>query len=417
MDRLIAGIKTPITVTADVRNRLLRTWPDTVLYEQGWRGPSLAPGQRACTVRDQGQDSPQGRAYPWPHSFPLGQPNAEELASVFGDVVNLVNIWREQARKASLSLTWRQRRVHGTEQQLPTHLVVNDIDSAARITGWRPLLATARTRARILIEQHPHMQAAPNVLRKILDYSEVDFELLNRAARWFAARAAAGTLEPLTPRQVPIEGMHAKWLSTRQGLVQNLAGIDDLGLLPPHPPRLHFTYLDPGHLTADGRRHDCATVGDPAALPYIPRIVIISENKDTAIHFPPLTAGVAVEGNGRGGATAASFRWITNANTVFYWGDIDADGFEILNEFRAAGVKAQSLLMDHVAYEKWERYGTNIDRHGKPLQARTPRETPHLTQSERALYENLCSPSWTRHRRVEQERIPLHIAREAVSIG
>jgi hypothetical protein len=416
MDRLIAGIKTPTAVTADVKNRLLRTWAETVLYEQGWQGTDPTPGSQAGTVRNQGEDPPQGGASPWPHSFPLGQPNAGELASAFGDVVHLVSIWREQAKKENLSLTWRQRRVHGTEQQLPTHLVVNDIDSAARITGWRTPLATARTRARILVEQHPDMRAAPNALRKILDYSEADFELLSRAAQWFAARATAGNLEPLTPRQVPIEGLHAKWLNTRQALVQNLAGVDDLGLLPPHPPRLHFTYLDPDHLASGGRRHDCATVGDRTSLPYLPRIVIISENKDTAIHFPPLTAGVMVEGNGRGGSTAASFSWITNADTVFYWGDIDADGFEILNEFRAAGVTAQSLLMDHFAYERWERYGTNIDRHGKPLQARTPRETPHLTPAERAIYENLCSPTWTRHRRIEQERIPLHIALDAVSV-
>ncbi|WIX83479.1 DUF2220 family protein [Amycolatopsis carbonis] len=345
----------------------------------------------------------------------MGQPGAAKLASSFGDVADLVAAWRKQADQDDLTLSWRGRRVHSTDQQLPTHLVVPDIDTAARITSWREGLETARTRARVLLEQHPDLRAAPTVLRKVIDYDATDFDLLLRAARWFADRAAAGTVGVLTPRQVPIEGLHAKWLNTRHALVRSLSGVDDLGLLPPHPPRLHFTYLDPAHLAAGGRRHDCATVGDRIQLPYAPRLVVISENKDTAIHFPPLSYGVAVEGSGRGGSTAATFEWITGADAVIYWGDMDADGFEILDEFRAVGVPARSLFMDHAAYDRWEPYGTDVDRHGKPLQPRAPRPAPYLTSAERTLYEDLCSPSWRHHRRIEQERIPLDLARAAVS--
>ncbi|MGW4489013.1 Wadjet anti-phage system protein JetD domain-containing protein [Amycolatopsis sp. NPDC004368] len=408
MDRAVAGIKTPRTALADVRARLMRTWPETVLKEQGWRQDS-EDGDVAKTI------GPRGEPPSWPHPFPLGQPGSAKLASSFGDVVDLVTAWRKQEDQDGLTLSWRGRRVHGTDQQLPTHLVVPDIDTAARITSWQTGLETARARARVLLEQHPDVRAAPTVLRKVIDYDATDFDLLLRAARWFADRAAAGTVEVLTPRQVPIEGLHAKWLDTRHALVRSLAGIDDLGLLPPHPPRLHFTYLDPAHLAAGGRRHDCATVGDRIQLPYTPCVVVISENKDTAIHFPPLSHGVAVEGSGRGGSTAASFEWITGADAVIYWGDMDADGFEILDEFRAVGVPARSLFMDHAAYDRWEPYGTDVDRHGKPLQPRAPRPTPYLTSVERTLYEDLCSPSWDQHRRIEQERIPLHLARAAVS--
>jgi hypothetical protein len=46
---------------------------------------------------------------------------------------------------------------------------------------------------------------------------------------------------------------------------------------------------------------------------------------------------------------------------VVYWGDMDADGLEILDGFRAAGVPAVSILMDAAAYEAWEHFGTNVD--------------------------------------------------------
>ncbi|WP_083364086.1 Wadjet anti-phage system protein JetD domain-containing protein [Microterricola viridarii] len=49
-----------------------------------------------------------------------------------------------------------------------------------------------------------------------------------------------------------------------------------------------------------------------------------------------------------------------------------------------------------------------------PSAAREPRPVPHLTADERALYLDLVHPSWARKRRVEQERIPLPMARATV---
>ncbi|CRK61951.1 FIG005429: hypothetical protein [Alloactinosynnema sp. L-07] len=254
-----------------------------------------------------------------------------------------------------------------------------------------------------MARRYPHLTQPARVLVAVDGLSDVDFDLLCRAADWFAVNDATG----LTPRQVPIAGMHAKWLNTRQALVMDLAGVENLRLAPAHPARIHFTYLDPAHRSAGGRRYDSATVGDRVPLSYQPEIVIISENKDTAIHFPELAGGLSVEGVGRGGGTAAAFDWITGAPRVFYWGDMDADGLEILDGFRAAGVPARSILMDQNTYESWEQFGTSLDRHGKPLGPRTARPVPHLTETERALYHQIISPNWTRHRRIEQERIPL----------
>jgi hypothetical protein len=314
-----------------------------------------------------------------------------------------------------LTLRFRARRVSGTDQELPTHLNVPDLESAARICAgdWPARIVRGRKRAALLGQHYPHVAQPARVLAAVDGLSDVDFDLLLRAADWFAVNDATG----LTPRQVPIEGLHAKWLNTRQALVTELAGVETLRLAPAHPARIHFTYLDTEHRAGGGRVHDSATVGDRIALPYRPEVVIISENKDTAIHFPELAGGVSVEGVGRGGGTAAAFDWITHAPNVFYWGDMDADGLEILDGFRAAGVPATSILMDQGTYEAWEQFGTSLDRHGKPLGSRDARPVPYLTEAERSLYHQLISPAWTRHRRIEQERIPLSVALEQVSRG
>lgn len=114
---------------------------------------------------------------------------------------------------------------------------------------------------------------------------DLNFSLLLTVADWFRANAADG----LTPRQVPVPGVQAKWLNTRRPVVELLTG-RPLNLAPRHPARIHLTYLDPEHLAAGSRRFDSATVGDMMRPAYPPE-VIITENKDTAIHFLPQPAG------------------------------------------------------------------------------------------------------------------------------
>ena len=145
-------------------------------------------------------------------------------------------------------------------------------------------------------------------------------------------------------------------------------------------------------------------------------MVIISENKDTAVAFPAVTGGVCVEGGGFGGAAAAALPWLVEAPLLVYWGDIDAAGFEILDGFRADGVPAVSMLMDLVTFERYERYGTSLDRRGTPLGPGTRRDLPHLDAAERAMYHALTDPAWKRHRRIEQERIPLADALAALRL-
>jgi hypothetical protein len=374
-------VKTPEVVLADVARRLSNRW--------------------AADVAQEGPPS-------WPHEFPLGQPTGTELAGGFAEVPRHVATWRAWATERGVTLRARTRRVLGTDQELPTHVLVPDLDTAAVLvgTGWPERIGRGRTRAHALRAAYPHVSSVGRLVATLDQMSDVDVDLLRRAADWFAISDASG----LTPRQVPIEGLHAKWLNTRRALVRELANVPELGLLPPHPARLHFTYLDPAYLASGARRHDSATVGDTTCPAYRPTVVVISENKDTALHLLPVPGGISVEGVGRGGSTAAAFPWLTDAPAVFYWGDMDADGLEILDGFRAAGVPARSLLMGPQAYEQWERFGTNEDPRGRPLTARTPRPTPFLITDERALYEQLVDPDWTRNRRIEQERIPLAVA-------
>ena len=380
-------MKQPAEIIDEIERRLMRTWAHTLAGES-----------------DEAV---------WPHRFSLSTASSQAIGANFATVVKWVDDWRAWARRFDVELVDRGRRIGVVTHSIPSQLVVPSIDEAARIRGaeWPSRLQRGRDRLAVLRQRFPELAVLSGLLRAVDGYDDIDFELLLRAGAWFSENSAEG----LTPRQVPLEGFHAKWLNTSQHLVAILAGKPGLGLAGNHPSRIHFSYLDPDHLAAGGRKHDSASVGDCFAPAYAPQIVIISENKDTAVNFPELEGAISIEGDGSGAKTFASFDWLVHAPVLIYWGDMDADGLEIVDDFRAAGVPARSIFMNTASFNRWERFGTNVDKRGRALTSRKPRSVPHLTDEEHTLYLDLIDASWSRARRIEQERIPLPVARAMVA--
>ena len=380
-------MKTPAAVTKDIERRLINHWQSEVV--------GAAEGGKPA----------------FPHAFPLGRAASADLRADYGAVHALTVSWQEWAKGNGVELAYTSRIAKGgTRQVVPTHVLVASIEQAAAIVGngWQHRMARGRDRLAVLLDRRPTLDqaTASRVLRLVDGYADIDFALLLGVVDWY--RANPSLARGLTPRQVPIPGVHAKWLQAHRPAVLALTGLDDLGLLPAHPARIHFTYLDPAHRVSGRRVHDSATVGDAFSPVYRPEVVVISENKDTAIYFPALAGGISVEGVGRGGRTLAAFEWIKHAPTVVYWGDMDRDGYEILEGYRTDFDRdLDSILMDMRAYEEFEPFGTDTDQNGRELAAGRARVADRLRPSERTVYELLVGAEHPRHRRVEQERIPL----------
>lgn len=358
----------------------------------------------------------KGEPADWPLRVALGRPSADELAQNMAAVSDYVARLRTWESDAGFEVTWTQRQAGGL-QVIPTHVVVRDVDVAAHMLGRdaERRLAMLRERAGRIRESSPGLDASEmeHVLRATKAWDDVDFALLLDAGRWFADHDARG----LTPRQVPLAGFHAKWLNARQrrSLVAMLAGKEGLGLLEP-PASVAFSYLDERHLEGGGRRFDLYVLGDTWFLPYHPDVAVIVENKDSYRYFPTFSRGVCIFGAGWSGAShVRELPWLRDVAHVFYWGDMDADGLEILNGYREGGLEVSSILMDLPSYRRYERFGTSAVTGKRALETRVRKDLPCLTADERKLYDLLCDPAHKGHRRVEQERIPLEDARAALS--
>jgi len=347
----------------------------------------------------------------WPYRFPLGRPTRGQVTHQFGTVQRWAFDWREWAGSHGFTLEWEGRLSGASHEQLPTHLLVPDVNTAADLQpGWRQRLARGRARYATLTARFPDAPAA-QVVRAVDEWADTDVELLLAAADWFQANPASG----LSPRQVPVEGLHSKWLAGHGSQVLALTGLGTLGLVEPRSTPVHFTYLDPAHLAAGGRRHDSVVPGDRTRPAYQPRLVLICENKDSAIVFPDLAGAVAVQGGGKAGpAFIPGVDWMAGAGDVIYWGDLDAAGFEIVNAYRQAGMNLRTILMDLPTLAEYRRFAATTDTKGRLLPYEPHRDLRFLTGPEREAYEALTDPDGGWPVRVEQERIPLDAAVEAV---
>jgi hypothetical protein len=370
-------LKQPGDVLAEIQRRLDRTWHESIAGDES----------------------------NWPHAFPLGTPVGEELQRTFAAVQQEVFAWRDWSAARSASLRFATRRVAGTDQTLPTHLHVPDVQTAAKLCGHDRTARIARGQVRFarVRDEFPHA-ATGKLIRQLDAYTDVDFDLLLTAAHWFSEHTATG----LTPRQVPIEGLHSKWLNARRQQVLTLAGLETLGLIEDRPHPVSFVYLDPAHIAAGRRRFDSVVPGDMMTPHYLPRVVLISENKDTAVWFPPVPDGVAVQGDGLAGAAKISqVEWMRGAERLVYWGDIDAHGFEILNCYRERGLAVETILMDARTLTRYARFAASTDAHGQRLQRAAQKSLPHLTAAEREAYLMVTAPDGDHPHRLEQERLPL----------
>ena len=122
--------------------------------------------------------------------------------------------------------------------------------------------------------------------------------------------------------------------------------------------------------------------------------VMIVENKITFLTLPPLIGTVAIWGQGFAVSMVEYATWL-HSRDVFYWGDLDAAGLQILNRLRRYCPTARPLLMDAATLEQFQPFWVAAS----PVASQV---LQHLSFSEQALFDHLVA----RDLRLEQERIP-----------
>jgi len=338
-----------------------------------------------------------------PIIFPAGAPPADyhTLRAAVAKLLDGAKGPRSYGYRVELET--RQTRAHGT-QSLPTRIVIDTSADLLQLTGKvaefnRFERDCALIRIRLpqlhewLLENPQHVIAQhgawPDLLR-VCAY----FLLYPRPELYI--------------RELPIE-VHTKFIETHTGILRRLLD----ALLPPgaiaesetqferryglrvKEPLVRLRFLDPAVQAQCGMplSEIAAPVTQLATLPLgTPRCLIV-ENEMTFLTLPPLPNVVALWGKGFAVEALAGLVWMHDC-AIWYWGDFDAQGFQILSQLRALFPHTISLLMDHATFEAFRSFAGVAPPTGATI-------LPHLTAHEHALFEWLAREQL----RLEQEHL------------
>lgn len=121
--------------------------------------------------------------------------------------------------------------------------------------------------------------------------------------------------------------------------------------------------------------------------------VYIVENKVNFLTFPLIPNSIVIWGKGYGVASIKESELLKSTELI-YWGDLDAQGFEILSQFRSYFGQVKSLLMDKATFDNYFEKECGI-----PSKINVKL---NLTTEEEELYQYIKVNNY----RLEQEKIP-----------
>ena len=124
----------------------------------------------------------------------------------------------------------------------------------------------------------------------------------------------------------------------------------------------------------------------------------ITENLINFLTLPAQNNGLAIFGSGYAIQALKSVAWLSHC-PIFYWGDLDVEGFKILSQLRSHFPQTISIMMDVQTFETFQEFAV-------PDSSGSAGTLSYLTAEEQTLYTYLSLHG----KRLEQEHISQNYA-------
>lgn len=338
-----------------------------------------------------------------PLAFPAGKPSTE-FASLRAEVQRL-QAEEKIATRPGYRIEWQTLHKRSlSTQTLPVRVVLDAPEDLLTLCEKEAEFAHFRQDVALMRTLVPQLEGwVERFPRKLIEQHD-SWPGLLAVCRYFQEHPRPG----LYIRELPIS-VHTKFVEQRQGILRELLDFilptDTIAFDAPtfqqryglreEETLVHIRFLD-DQLRARYAlplNELCVPCSQLAGLDFSGQICVMTENKMTFLTLPPLPNTIAILGGGFKVGSLAALSWLRDC-PIIYWGDLDAQGFQILSQLRSIFPHVISLMMDEATLAAFAEFCVS----GTPCRVRL---LPHLTAEEHALFLRLAQEE----HRLEQERI------------
>ena len=337
----------------------------------------------------------------------------ELLKSGFDKLIQWSDAWKSSM--LSKFIDYRLYKWTSSTQNIPNKVVITNLSDWLKLITELKDFNSVKKKALIIIKDHPGLTS---IIGKSWDYllthDKDDIQLMSQTISWFMKNTPAEVYE----RQVPIAGIHTKWLSARRKTIslylrklqKSSSDYYELTGIVKKPNRIRMRILCPKIRKIFGNICDVeAPIEEMEKLQINPKIVLVMENLITGLAIQDIECAIVIFRIGYDVRTLSSLPWFTSASYRYYWGDIDTNGFYMLGLLRTK-VAVQSLMMTKEIFDNHQKL-CSFEASVKQVNDKFKYTTSEMIMYESLLYKsNNGFPN-----RLEQELIEWNVVNSAVN--
>lgn len=341
----------------------------------------------------------------FPRVIPARRQPDEDLAAAAAAVQRLRD-GSKQALGYGYTVAWTEinSRTYG-RNLFPSRVLFETREDYLRCIGRMEEFASFAAAVERIRARHPGLESWVRSHRVQLIEAAGDIEGLLAVVEYMCAHPRPD----IFGREIPV-AVDTKFVERHRRILREWLD----RLLPPHTIRAdeeHFErrfglrYAEPHVLIRfldDEVRRACGCLWPElslplhtlAAVPVHARQVLVVENKVNLLTLPGRAGAIALGGLGNGVSDLRYLPWLAQP-ALWYWGDIDVEGFAILARLRNLFPQTRSLMMDDETLAGWR--GLAVPGTGRRSDMPQGLTAPEQAAFASCLAENL---------RIEQERLP-----------
>lgn len=289
---------------------------------------------------------------------------SKDFAQMTSQLKPLID-WSKDRKGFGYTIQYKKinTRLHGS-QHIPESISFEHLDDYLIFIGKKNEYGLFVDDLGLILTAHPELQEVLAKSPFMIITNHNHWPELLKICSWFR-----NNHEPdrYYIRELPI-AVHTKYIESQQAtlrvlfdaLLKDHINVEEKAFekryrLKYPEPLIRLRVLD-RTLLIEGRFSDISlTLQEFKANSITCQHIIITENKMNFLTLPPLPGAVAIWGGGFAIENLKNIDWL-NSVPIYYWGDLDEYGMQILSQMRKYYSQTVSFLMDQETLNTFEHY-------------------------------------------------------------